>query len=187
MSSISNFCNLAIRKSKCFDPLRRRWRRSLPIRHHRTVGVLSMTLAANIDANLDKLETLASNYAQHQLAPYISAIYITNSGTPSLSMTDTQSMNDQTAINLIQGRLSDNQGTSGNTTLKANLAHSRPSSDTLIAAPALSTSMADLVPTLWSSVGRPANNDLSIALNRHSNGCWSSRFNRYRSKDHSHS
>ncbi len=90
--------------------------------------------AANIDANLDKLETLASNYANNQLAPYISAIYITNSGTPSLSMTDTQSMNDQTAINLIQTPFELTiQGTSGNTTLQGQLGPFQTLSDTLIA------------------------------------------------------
>jgi hypothetical protein len=90
--------------------------------------------AANIDANLDKLETLASNYANNQLAPYISAIYITNSGTPSLSMTDTQSMNDQTAINLIQTPFELTiQGTSGNTTLQGQLGPFQTLGDTLIA------------------------------------------------------
>jgi len=90
--------------------------------------------AANIDANLDKLETLASNYANNQLAPYISAIYITNSGTPSLSMTDTQSFNDQTAINLIQTPFKLTiQGTSGNTTLQGQLGPFQTLGDTLIA------------------------------------------------------
>ena len=82
--------------------------------------------AANIAANLDDLQTLASRFLDpgggFEYQPFISGLYFNDAGVQNLSISAAQSLDDQTVINMIQSPVSLLvAGTAGADTLVAQL------------------------------------------------------------------